>query len=145
MAYYCGYNGRLRVAVAGVQLAVAGIKEWRRTGGTQMSPIMDFERPTNAAGLPIAGYCPGGVTVSYHVQGYFVSSPAAGVNYTADMFDVGTTLTCDFLFSKTGPVGIKLVVCTVESVEMGQAVEGGAATFSATLKQTSADPSPLVS
>ena len=144
MSYFCGRGGRFKLGAAGAAAAVAGISEWSRTEEVQTTPTLDFESPTNSAGLPIAGQCAGPVTINYEVQGYFVATPQVGVNFSSDMFAAGSVVTADYLFSKTGPIGIKQVGCMVKSVKMGQKLDG-VATFSASLVQISADPSPLVS
>lgn len=143
--YYCGYAGRLQIQVSAAMQPVAGIREWKRNARSQVSEYVDFERPANAAGLPIAGICPGPVTITYDISGYFVSTPATGVTYTSVMFDAGTAVIADFLFDKAGSgIGIKGVTCVVADVTMGEVVDG-VATFSASMRQTSDDPSPLVS
>lgn len=141
---FCGKDGRVRVKVAGVDQPVAGLKEWSRNERATLSREVDFESPTNNAGLPIARVCPGPVEITYEVQGYFFSDPVTGISYTSDIFGAGASVTADYLFKKSGAIGIKQVVVTVENVRMGQVVDG-MATFSATMIQTSADPSPLVS
>lgn len=141
---FCGKDGRLTVAIANVQQPVAGISEWSRASRSNLAKEVDFESPTNGAGLPIARVCPGPVEITYEIQGYFFSDPATGIDYTSQIFDAGLTITANFLFRKAGTIGIKGVLCTVENVRMGTRVEG-LATFSATLVQISADPIPLVS
>lgn len=141
---FCGKDGRVRVKVSGIDQPVAGISEWSRNERSALAREVDFESPTNNAGLPISRVCPGPVEITYEVQGYFFSDPATGVTYTTGIFGAGVTLTADFLFRKTGNVGIKQIVGVVENVRLGQRVEG-MSTFSATIVQVSADPDPLVS
>ena len=139
----CGKDGRIRVSILGVFQNVAGLTEWTRRARATITRAIDFEAPTNAAGLPIGRPCAGPVEITYEVQGYFFTDPATGIDFTSDIFDAGNTVIADYLFQKTGPTGIKAVTGLVESVTMGQRVEG-MATFSATIFQSSADPVPLV-
>lgn len=142
----CGKDGRIRVYIpsTGAYQAVAGINGWRRQSRATVGRAVDFEAPTNLAGLPIARVCPGPVEISYEVEGYFFTDPATGVLFTSAIFDSGVAVLIDFLFHKGASVGIKGVTCLVESVTIGHRVDG-MATFSANLIQYSADPLPLVS
>jgi hypothetical protein len=139
----CGKDGRLRVFFGGGYQNVAGIGEWSRSASASMQRAVDFEAPTNGQGLPIARTCPGPVTITYEIQGWFFTDPATGAGFSSDLFDAGATVLADFLFKKNGPTGIKGVTVIVENVRMGQRSEG-MASFSATLTQVSADPIPLV-
>ena len=141
---FCGKDGRIRVKLAAIDQPVAGISEWSRNERSALAREVDFESPTNNAGLPIARVCPGPVEITYEIQGYFFSEPAVNQAYTTTIFGAGVTVTADFLFQKSGSIGIKQVLVTVENVRIGQRVEG-MSTFSATLVQVSADPNPLVS
>lgn len=140
----CGKDGRFRVRILGVDQPVAGVSDWRRRARASIQKAVDFEAPTNSQGLPIGRPCAGPVDIVYEVQGYLFTDPAVGVAYTSDLFDVGSTIQADYILRKNGVIGIKGVICTVESVDFGQAV-GGMANFTATLVQASADPVPLVS
>lgn len=139
----CGKDGRFRVRILGVDQPVAGISDWSRRARATIQKAVDFEAPTNSQGLPIGRPCAGPVEIVYEVTGYFFTDPAVGVAYSSDLFDVGSTVQADYILRKTGVIGIKGVICVVESMTIGQRVEN-MAPFSATLVQASADPVPLV-
>lgn len=139
----CGKDGRFRVRILGVDQPVAGISDWSRRARASIQKAVDFEAPTNSQGLPIGRPCPGPVDIVYEVTGYFFTDPAVGIAYSSDLFDVGSTVQADYILRKLGVIGIKGVICVVESINIGQRVEN-MAPFSATLVQASADPVPLV-
>lgn len=125
--YKAGYRGRVRT---GSNVAVAGITKWTKKREVGEIEVSNFES---------------GLDVNNVVEGEFLSDNISNTLYdiegfidfttqtTINAFAIGTTVTADFLYDKTGVIGDLDVVCFIKSLSPSVELKAGQK-FSATLR-----------
>ena len=126
--FYSGTDGRVRYGVGNT--VVAGLNKWSGRVTTAVIPTPHFEVTADADSnyftpKSLKGWSEG----EFEVSGFFNGD----TTNSAAIFVQGGTVTVDFLISKTGPVGILDVVCTVTEVSYGVDAVNQATTFAAKL------------
>ena len=96
---YAGHSGRVRHAVGNT--AIAGITSWKLDKKVEVVPTTNFESTADSNSIVWETYLAGLGSASGSCEGIFDGD----TTNSEEIFVMGTTVTLDLLFHKTGPVG----------------------------------------